>query len=48
MNAKPLLDAVVFSLRVNEFDFSFIGLTKWLNKGENAKSMFSSILKKSC
>jgi hypothetical protein len=45
---KATASTVVFSLRVNEFDFSFIGLTKQLDKGENAKSMLSAILKKSC
>jgi hypothetical protein len=41
---KAIVTAVVFSLRVNEFDFSFIGLIR----RENVKSMFSVILKKPC
>jgi hypothetical protein len=45
---KATASTVVFSLRVNEFDFSFIGLTKSLDKRENAKSMLLAILKKSC
>jgi hypothetical protein len=39
VNAKPLLQAVVFSLRVNEFDFRFIGFT--MMKGKCKINAFS-------